>query len=144
VWSALSHAVRCCEVVTEIGHHCWEFLLQQRKSHNENIQLFFTIPIINSLFPSGFSTTTWHIILLHVCHMPHLSHHPRFDQPDDICWGLQIMKLLIMQSSPPSCYFSPVGQNSFMSILFSNTFSLHFSLNVTNQVSHPYERGGKI
>jgi len=54
------------------------------------------------------------------------------------------MKLLITQSFPLSCYPSPVGRNSFISTLFSNTFSPYISQNVIDQVSHPYKRGGKI
>ena len=70
--------------------------------------------------------------------------HPWFYHSHDICWEVQIMKLLIMQSFPPSCYPSPVGPNSFISTLFSHTFSLYISQNVTDQVSHPYKRGRKI
>jgi hypothetical protein len=43
------------------------------------------------------------------------------------------MKLLIMQFSPTSCH-----------TLFSNTLSLCSSLNVRDQVSHPYRTTGKI
>ena len=37
-----------------------------------------------------------------------------------------------------------MGPNILLSILFSNTFSLRFSLNVRDQVSHPYKTKGKI
>jgi hypothetical protein len=39
---------------------------------------------------------------------------------------------------------SLLGQNTFLSILFSDTHSLHPSLNVNDQVSHPYKTMGKI
>jgi len=39
---------------------------------------------------------------------------------------------------------SLLGTNILLSILFSNTFSLHYSLNVTDQVSHPYKTRGNI
>jgi len=41
----------------------------------------------------------------HTCHMPSPSHSPLFDHLNNILWGIQIMKLLIMKfppvSSPP-------------------------------------------
>jgi hypothetical protein len=45
--------------------------------------------------------------------------------------------------------YSPVtsylfGPNIFLSTLFSNTLSLCFSLNVRDQVSHPYRTTDKI
>lgn len=39
---------------------------------------------------------------------------------------------------------SPVGQNIFLSNLFSINLSLFFSLNLKDQVSHPYRKTGKI
>ena len=53
--------------------------------------------------------------------------------------------------SSSSCSFlnSPVtstllGPNILLNTLFSNTLSLHSSLNVSDQVSHPYKTTGKI
>jgi len=45
--------------------------------------------------------------------------------------------------------YSPVtssllGPNTLLNTLSSNTFNLRFSLNVSDQVSHPYEKTGKI
>jgi hypothetical protein len=37
--------------------------------------------------------------------MPHPSHTPWFDHPNNIWWSIQVMKILIMQSSPASCNF---------------------------------------
>jgi hypothetical protein len=39
---------------------------------------------------------------------------------------------------------SLLGLNILLSTVFSNTVSLRSSLNVNDQVSHPYERTGKI
>ena len=39
---------------------------------------------------------------------------------------------------------SLLGPNTFLNTLFSNTLSLPFSLNVSDQVSHPYKSTGKI
>jgi hypothetical protein len=35
------------------------------------------------------------------------SHPPPFDHPNNSGWSVQVMKLLIMQSSPASCHFLP-------------------------------------
>jgi hypothetical protein len=50
------------------------------------------------------------------------------------------MKLLIQ----PPATLSLFDPNILPSTLFSNTLSLHFSCNVTEQVSHPYRNTGKI
>jgi len=39
---------------------------------------------------------------------------------------------------------SLLGPNTFLNTLFSNTLSLRFSLNVSDQVSHPYKTTSKI
>jgi len=39
------------------------------------------------------------------CCMPLLSHSPWFDHSNNIWWSVQVMKLLIMQSSLASCFF---------------------------------------
>jgi hypothetical protein len=54
-----------------------------------------------------------------------------------------MIKLLIMK------FFYPVtssllGPNILLNTLFSNTLSLRSSLNVSDQVSHPYKTTGKI
>jgi hypothetical protein len=54
------------------------------------------------------------------------------------------MRLLVVQFSPASYYFSLVGPNILLSILFSNALNLCFSLNITNQVSNPYKTIGKV
>jgi len=46
--------------------------------------------------------------LAHTRYMTHPSHSPRFDHPNNICRGLQIIKLLITQFSPLSCYLVPL------------------------------------
>jgi hypothetical protein len=53
------------------------------------------------------------------------------------------MKLLIMQFSPTSCHFIFFGPNILFNTLFSNTLSLCSSLNVRDQVTHPYKTRGK-
>jgi hypothetical protein len=63
--------------------------------------------------------------------------HPRFDHLHNIGWGVQIIKLLTITSSL-------LGPNILLNTLFSNTLSLRSSLNVSDQVSHPYKITGKI
>jgi hypothetical protein len=59
----------------------------------------------------------------HVCYMPRPSHRPRFDRPN-ICWTVQVTKLLIMQSSPSSHHFLPFYVQIFSSAPCSRTFSI--------------------
>jgi hypothetical protein len=54
------------------------------------------------------------------------------------------MKLLIMQFSPASYIPSILDPNFLLSILFSDSLSLCYSLKVRGQVSYPYETAGKI
>jgi len=56
-------------------------------------------------FPSGFLLKSLHTPLFssHTCHMPRPS-HSRFDHPSNICWPVQIAKLLIVYFSPLPCY----------------------------------------
>ena len=49
--------------------------------------------------------------LPHTCHMPRPSHSSRFDHPNNIGWGVQIMKLLAMRSPPVPCYLVPFRSN---------------------------------
>ena len=58
-------------------------------SHIPKIQLCLGLP--SGLFPSGFPTS----ILPHTRYMPRPSHSSRFYYPNNIGWGVQIIKLLI-------------------------------------------------
>jgi hypothetical protein len=40
----------------------------------------------------------------------------------NIWWSVQVIKLLIMQSSPASFHFYPLSSSIILSTLFSNTF----------------------
>jgi hypothetical protein len=76
--------------------------------------------------------------LSHACHMPHPSHSPWIDLSNDIWGWVQIMKLLTVQ-----LHFhvtsSLVGPNIILWTLFLNILSPRASLNVTDQVLHPYK-----
>jgi hypothetical protein len=54
------------------------------------------------------------------------------------------MKLFVMQLSPPSCHFVFLGSNNLLSTLFPKTLNLRSSLNVRDQVPHPYRTTGEI
>jgi hypothetical protein len=41
----------------------------------------------------------------YACCIIHPSHPPWFDGPNNIWWSVEVMKLLILQYSPPSCLF---------------------------------------
>jgi hypothetical protein len=44
----------------------------------------------------------------HVCQVTRPSHPPCFHHPNNIWWSVQVMKFLIMQSSPAFCHFLPL------------------------------------
>jgi hypothetical protein len=72
------------------------------------------------------------------------SHSSLFDHHNNIWWEVQIPRFSIcnfLHSSVISCLSSP---NILLNTLFSNTFSLRSSLNVSDQFSHPYKTTGKI
>jgi len=70
-------------------------------SHFLNIHL-------NNIFPSSPWSSKWSPIqfphqnlvctspLRHTCYVPHPSHSYRFDHPNNVLWGMQISKLVIM------------------------------------------------
>jgi hypothetical protein len=70
--------------------------------------------------------------------MPRPSQSPWLDHPNNIWWSVQVLKFLIMQSSPVSRHFL-LGPNILLSTLFSDTLSLCSYLSVRDQVSHPYK-----
>jgi hypothetical protein len=71
-------------------------------------------------------------------------YHPPWLDHSNYTWQrVQVMKLFIMQFSSILTW-SLIGPNILLSTLFSNTLSLCSSLNVRDQVSHPYRTTGKI
>ena len=81
--------------------------------------------------------------LPHMCYMACPSNSSRFDPR---IFGEEYISL---SSSLCSFLHSPVtlsllGSNTLLITLFSNTLSLCSSLNVSNQVLHPYKTTGKI
>jgi hypothetical protein len=52
-------------------------------------------PVCTPLFP-------------HTCYMPRPSHYSRFDYPNNIWWWVQVIKFLVMYSSPLPCRLVPL------------------------------------
>ena len=48
-----------------------------------------------------------HLSSRYTCHMPCPSHYSPSDYPNNMWWGVQIVKLLVMQFPPASCYLRP-------------------------------------
>ena len=100
----------------------------------------------SGLFPSGFLPTTLYASLLSpicITCSTHLTHLNLITQT------LSGEKYISLSSSSSSFLHSPVtstllGPNILLNTLFSNTLSLCSSLNVSDQVSHPYKTTGKI
>jgi hypothetical protein len=63
-----------------------------------------------SLFPSSCPTKTTSPLLSHACYIYWTSHCPWFYHSNNSWWGIEFMKLLIMQFSPAYCSFSPLRQ----------------------------------
>jgi len=75
--------------------------------------------------------------LPHTLYMPRQSHSSRFYHPNNIGWGTH------QSSSLGSFLHSPVTSSTLGPNIL-NTLSLRSSLNVSDQVSHPYKTTGKI
>ena len=60
----------------------------------------------------------------HTCYMPCQFHSSWFDHPNDIWWGVQIIKLPVMWFSPLPITSSILDRNMFLSFLFSNSLIL--------------------
>jgi len=93
------------------------------------------------LFPTVFppQNPVYTSPLPHTCYMPRLSHSSCFDHQHNIWWTVRSLSptLCIFLHSPVT---SPVlGPNILLSTLFSKTLSVRSSLNVSDQVSHPYK-----
>ena len=100
----------------------------------------------SGLIPSGFSTKTLYTPLFSHIHATRPAHLILLDL---ITWT--ILGGEYRSPSSSLCSFlhsfvtsSLLGPNILLYTLFSNTLSLCFSLNVSDQVSHPYKTTGKL
>jgi hypothetical protein len=71
--------------------------------------------------------------------MPCQSNSSWYDHPNNIGWAMQIKSSLLCSFLHSLVTSSLLGPNILLNTLFSNTLSLRSSLNVSNQVSHPYK-----
>jgi hypothetical protein len=115
-------------------------------SHIRSIWILSThlcLGLPSGLFPSGFPTKILYAFSPHSCYIPSPSH------------PLDLIVLIILGEenklwSSSSCIFVqlPVTSSLFgpniLTTLFSNTLSLCSSLNVRDQVSHPYRTMSKL
>ena len=102
----------------------------------------------SGLFPSGFPTKTLYTPFLSP-YVLHASPPPFLIFLDLITWTILSEHYRSLSSSLCSILHSTVtsslvGPNILLNTLFSNTLSLSSSLNVRDQVLHPYKRTGKI
>ena len=100
----------------------------------------------SGFFPSGFPTKSLHTLRLSLIRATCPAYRILLDFITRTILGEEYRSL---SSSLCSFLHSPVtssllGPNILLSTLFSNTLSLRSSLNVSNQVSHPYKTIGKI
>ena len=101
--------------------------------------LYLGLP--SGLFPSGFPTKTLNSPLFspHMCYVP--AHPILLNLITQVLYGEEYISV---NSSLRSFLHSPatsslIRLNILLSTLFSNTLSLHSSLSVSDQVSHPYK-----
>ena len=100
----------------------------------------------SGLFPSGFPTKTLYTSLLSLIRATRPAHLTILDLITRTIFGEDYRSL---SSSLRSFLHFPVtsslsGPNILLNALLSNTLSLRSSLNVSDQISHPYKTTGKI
>jgi hypothetical protein len=112
-------------------------------SHFLNIHFNIVLPFMPGSFEWSSSLRFSHQNRRpHSSYMPYPCQSSWFDHPNDIWWGVQSIKFLVMQSSPLLCYLVPLRPSYPPQHLILE--NLHSSLNVNDQVSHPYKTTGKF
>ena len=100
----------------------------------------------SGLFPSGFPTETLCATLLSPVRATCPAHLILLDIITRTTCGEQYRSLSSSLGSffPLPCYLVPLMPKIFLNAIFSDTLSIRSSLNVSDQVSHPYKTIGKI
>jgi hypothetical protein len=96
------------------------------------------------LFPSNQNYVSISHLPLHACHTPRASHLPWFDDANNILWRENLWRSSLCNFLQSPVTSSLLGPKILLSNLFSNTLNLCSSLNVRDQVSHPYKTTGRI
>ena len=111
-----------------------------------SILILSSLGLPSALFPSGFPTKTLYASLLSLVCATCATHLILLDLITQIIFGEEYRSLgsLVLCSFLHSLHLSLLGPNSFLSTVFSNTFSLCSSLDVTDNVAHPYKTKGKM
>jgi hypothetical protein len=99
---------------------CWtsKVITNSMPSHSLSLRCvliltsYWCLGIARDLFTSGSHNQHYSFVFVHTWHLPSPSHHPSFDRPNNIWWGVHIMKLCIVQFSSVSNY-CPLGQMSY-------------------------------
>ena len=81
--------------------------------------------------------------LQYVPHAPPISFF-LFDHQNNVLWGLEIIKLLAMQSLWLYCYLVPLRPKCLPQYPILEHPQPMLSLSVTDRVSHPYKTTGRI
>ena len=75
--------------------------------------------------------------LPHTCYMPRPSHSSWFDHPNNVWWGVQNIKLLIMYVSPLHCHFVPLRPKYLPKYHNIKHRQPMFLLQCEHKISHP-------
>ena len=118
-------------------------------SHFLKIHLHIILPSAPGFPHWSFFPTFPHQNLVHASPIPHMRSMPcpsnssQFYHLHNIGWGVQKSSSLCSFLHSPSTS-SLLGLNILLNTLFSNTLRLRSSLNISDQVSHPYKTTGRI
>ena len=80
----------------------------------------------------------------HTCYMPHPSHYSWFYHPTLLGEEYRSLSSSLCSFLHSLVTSSLLGPTILLNTLFSKALSLHYSLNVSEQVSQPYRTTGKI
>jgi hypothetical protein len=122
------------------GPLSWARLVQTTSGHVRHFNIILPPTTRSCKWSLSFRFSQPNPTLIHILPMcaTYSAHLILLDHPHKIWWGVQIIKLHIMQFSPVSVTSSLLGPNTFLSTLFSKPLSLRCSLYVRDQGSHPY------
>ena len=102
----------------------WARLIQSTFSYSICLRSIYPLRIPSGVFFQVSPPNPVYIALLpHTCHIPSPSHYSLPDHPNNVC-EVQIMKLLILQLSPVSCYFLPLSPTQHLTVEHTSAYVL--------------------